>query len=436
MKTLRTPHRWALLFLCCAGPFFQTPRLGAEDLVAVSSKVSNGYRRSKLPDGSFAPETYVLKEGGFLSNRMADDSIDTTTFASVAREIADPLAKRNYLSSVDPRAAKLLIVVYWGTTRAQAEFSPHTTIGQRAERDIPSVGTTGTIPGYDAYKDNWLSLQVRGQAFADKMIDGEDALQLGYDSANDPELKEYRYFVVLLAYDLQAYLRDKQEKLLWQTRFSLNEHRSRFDVQLKTMALVASAYFGQDSFGLRHGNVPEGHVEIGAIKSLDTIPGPNTSAVLSPDGGHVAYLTRGKDGLDLELADIGQQDVHSAGAVPASGGGLFQMAWLDAGRVAVRLPDSEILAFNDQGKRIDFDPRNIKSLAGFSRAPVDDSSTGQIQAITQGKLPDRKIVILESDDSRNRYLLAATDGAGAGRLFVYDRRSDLLYEIGRSLSTP
>ena len=112
------------------------------------------------------------------------------------------------------------------------------------------------------------------------------------------------------------------------------------------------------------------------------------------------------------------------------------MAWLDAGRVAVRLPDSEILAFNDQGKRIDFDPRNIKSLAGFSRAPVDDSSTGQIQAITQGKLPDRKIVILESDDSRNRYLLAATDGAGAGRLFVYDRRSDLLYEIGRSLSTP
>jgi hypothetical protein len=436
MKSLSSISRSALLFLYCGEALFQIPRLRAEDLVAVSSIVSNGYVRNELPDGSFAPETYAFKEGGFLSNRMADDTIDKMTFASVTREISGPLAKRNYFSSTDPKAAKLLIVVFWGTSRAQAELSPHTTIGQRMEQDSPSGGSAIALPGYDAFKDNWLLLQARGQAFADKMINEEDAIQLGYESAADPELKEYRYFVVLLAYDLQAYLRDKKVKLLWQTRFSLNEHRNRFDVQLKAMALVASVYFGRDSLGLKHGTVPEGHVEIGAVKSLDTIPDPDTSAVLSPDGAHVAYLTKGKNGLELAIADLGQHDIHFAGAVSASGEGPVQLAWLDAGHVAVKLPSSEILAFGNQGKHVDLDPQILgSSFGGFSSTPVDESSTNQIQAIAQGKLPDRKVVILESDRRRNRYLLIASDRAGAGRFFVYDLKEDILYEIGRSLAT-
>jgi hypothetical protein len=436
MKALSTPSRLAFLFFCSGAAFFQTPGLRAEDLVAVASKVSNGYVRTELPDGSFAPETYAFKEGGFLGNRMADDTIDKMSFASVVREISGPLASKNFVASAEPRDAKLLIVVYWGTSRAQAEFSSHTTIGQRMEQDSPSSGSAPALPGYDAFKDNWQLLQARGQAFADKMINEEDAMQLGYQSATDPELREYRYFVVLLAYDLQEFLKDRKEKLLWQTRFSLNEHRSRFDLQLKAMALVASVYFGRDSLGLRHGTVPEGHVEIGEVKSLDAIPNPNTSAVLSPDGEHVAYLTKGKNGWELTLAGISQPDVYSAGAIPESSGGLVQLAWLDSGHIVVKLPSSEILAFNCRGKHVEFDPRKIgSSFGGFSRALEDNSSTSQIQAIAQGKLPDRKVVLLASDDSRNRYLLMASDKAGAGRFFVYDRPTDLLYEIGRSQST-
>src|ERR1022692_3997924 len=175
MKSSFPPSKSALLLLCCGAAVFQPSRLKAGDFVAVSSSVSNGYVRAELPDGTFTPETYTFKNGGYLSGKVADDTIDKMTFASVSRIIAGPLANRKYFPSVDPKAAKLLIVVYWGTSRAPAE-------------------TTPALPG----PDQGIEL------FADKMINEEDAMMLGYGSANDPDLQTYRYFVVLLAYDMQA----------------------------------------------------------------------------------------------------------------------------------------------------------------------------------------------------------------------------------------
>jgi len=424
------------LFLSCGLAHLSRPNAGAEDFVAISSKVSNGYVRTKLPDGSIEPETYAFKEGGFLSNRMADDTIDKMTFASVTHAITGPLASRDYFPSVDPKAARLLIVVYWGTSRAPAETSGSTPIGQRMQQDILSNAAPGTMRGYDPFKDNWAALQARAQAFADKMVIEEDAMMLGYGSATDPELKEYRYFVVLLAYDLQALLRDSKERLLWQTRFSMNEHRNQFDRQLGAMVARASAYFGRDSFGLKRDPVPEGYVEIGEVRSIGAVPDPNTSAALSPDGVHVAYLTRDKNGLELAIADIDNQEHFSSAEVPGSNGKPVQLAWFDAGRVVVRLSSSELLVFSDRGKRVDFDPRTIgPSFDGFSRAVADDAAVIQVRALVEEKLPDRNVVILGTDKARRRYLLIASDRAAAGRFFVYDRPDDLLYELGRSIAT-
>jgi hypothetical protein len=424
--------RSALWAFCCCATFLHPPSAQADEFVAVSSTVSNGYVREKLPDGSFAPETYTFREGGFLSNRMADDTIDKMTFESVAHTIAGPLAMRNYVPSVDPKAARLLIVVYWGTSRAQGEFSPHTTIGQSMEQNspVPPAHQNGFVPFW------YGASAAEAQEFADKMINEEDAMMLGYPSATDPDLKEYRYFVVLLAYDMQALMRDRKEKLLWQTRFSMNEHRNRFDMQLKPMAIEASSYFGQDSLGLRRDPVLEGRVEIGKIESMDTMPEPNPSAVLAPDGAHVAYLLRGEHGMELGIGDIDRQEFHSAGDLSGFNGRSVQLEWLDSGRIAIRFNNSELLVFNDQGRRVDFDPRSINpSFAGPIHAIGDDPSAGQVRTLAEGKLPDRKVVVLASDNARHRYLLIASDQAGVGRFFVYDRPNDLLYEIGRGTST-
>ena len=64
------------------------------------------------------------------------------------------------------------------------------------------------------------------------------------------EVEESRYYVVLLAYDFQALWQHKQRKLLWETRFSIREHRNDFSKALASMAHDAARYYGQDSHGV------------------------------------------------------------------------------------------------------------------------------------------------------------------------------------------
>lgn len=64
----------------------------------------------------------------------------------------------------------------------------------------------------------------------------------------------------------------KKIKLLWETRFSLSERLHDFEKEVPSMARYASTFFGQDSHGLLRSPVPEGHVEIGDVKSLGPVP--------------------------------------------------------------------------------------------------------------------------------------------------------------------
>ncbi len=205
---------------------------------------ANGYTRARLPDGSFQPETYVLREGGFLSGEVKDDTIDRMSFRDIAQAIEGPLANKRYLEAADSRTANLVIAVYWGTSRAPAERASGKIAAQKTERLAPARWLA-QHPG-DGFRDRGpYAFQAKGDAFSQEMIGDEDATLMGYDSASDPELSTYRYFVVLLAYDLQVFKKSKKEKLLWQTRFSISQHNYQFDKQLPQMAQVASRYFGQ-----------------------------------------------------------------------------------------------------------------------------------------------------------------------------------------------
>jgi hypothetical protein len=86
------------------------------------------------------------------------------------------------------------------------------------------------------------------------------------------EIEENRYFVVLMAYDFQILWKQKKHKLLWETRFSIRQRHHNFDKDLPSMAQYASQYFGQDSHGLVHKEIPQGHVDIGEVKSLGSVP--------------------------------------------------------------------------------------------------------------------------------------------------------------------
>ena len=274
----------------------------AAEFEAVSSQASPDYVRSRLPDGSFKPESYVFGKGGYSSGPLNDGTIDKMNFLTVAHIVAGPLAEQRYIPAKDPRATKLLIMVYWGTTNApeHASDSPEYLAAQRyfeiaaAMPKLPIAGPHSPVVKLSPQAEDVEFLGVQLMRAENAMRDNENrrnAMLLGYNSwwnaTNDApmgtpkelqrqdmidELEEDRYFVVLMAYDFQALWKDKKHLLLWDTRFSIREHNHQFDRQLAAMTAEASRYFGRNSDGLKHDPLPEGTVEVGEVRNLGAIP--------------------------------------------------------------------------------------------------------------------------------------------------------------------
>jgi hypothetical protein len=272
----------------------------SNDITAVSGRTSPDYVRSRQANGSFTPETYAFGNGGLWGGAMKDESFEKMTFLDVAHVIAQPLADKNYLPSRDPKNAKLLIMVYWGTTHGTEHASSSDAYTRMsalmgAEMHPPTpqaMASTGAkLKGTPASEGEMVALAAIEAE--NRIRDKDDALNaamLGYDSwwfsvanyRDTPldifrkemleELEANRYFVVLMAYDFQLMWKQKKHKLLWETRFSVRQRGHNFDQDLASMADAASKYFGQDSQGLVRTSVPFAHVDIGEVKSLGAVP--------------------------------------------------------------------------------------------------------------------------------------------------------------------
>ncbi len=300
----------------CAGAVATAPAFAEDDggPVAISSRASSDYVRARLEDGSLKPETFAFAKGGVLKGAEGGTT-DILDFMKVATTIARPLASQRYVSGRDPATTKLLIMVYWGTTRTP-DHSTNSTANQILQ-DANAVALAANRPqaahfndmdscappqmslasttGYairdpsqiDA--DNALTGALAMSAAEDKQrsqIDAKNASMLGYDSslvdstnlAGTPlevrrqdlldEIEARRYFVVLMAYDFQMMRKQKKAKLLWETRFSIREQGRDFSKELEAMAATAAAYFGRNSGTLVHKELPGGHVEVGPIRTL------------------------------------------------------------------------------------------------------------------------------------------------------------------------
>lgn len=295
-----------------------------ETVVVVSARVSDDYVHDKLPDGSFRIESYTFGQGGRWGGAVKDESVEKLGFMTVARTIAGPLAHQGYVPSSDANATKQLIMVYWGRTTTPGSFngSVAAQLMQTAAAKAASIKSTNKQATIEANSmivppavampcgkfdpdttvdqvvglidsDNALSGALALAAAQNRsrdLMDAKNASLLGYDSwwaatngfnKGTPfehrrqdmidELEHDRYFVILMAYDFQKMWKHRQHKLLWETRFSINERGVDFDKALPLMAMNVSKYFGEDSNGLVHGAMPMGHVEVGPVQSLGVV---------------------------------------------------------------------------------------------------------------------------------------------------------------------
>lgn len=267
--------------------------------IAVYSKASNGYVRARNADGSFQPESYELVAGD-RGNSIESKSYDKLSLEDISLAIRKPLAIQNYVPSDDPTRTNLLILVYWGVTLDPDDLRPYGFRGSdfaAGSNDYHGLGTS--VPDLPPWVPRGSPAEQapvfqKFEAAQDAQTDSRNAAILGYtdallgarpddlriwDQPGDPrfgaliaELEQHRYYVVLLAFDCRTARRYGLHKLLWETRFSLTERGNDFGKALPAMALIAAKYFGQDSHGLIHNYLKEGHVEVGEPKSIDTVP--------------------------------------------------------------------------------------------------------------------------------------------------------------------
>lgn len=270
-----------------------TARAAEDDseITAVFATVHNGYTRTKLPDGTFATETYSFGEGGFTGTATKDKSVDEQDFRKIAGSIAPGLARQGYVASFDAEKTQLLVLVYWGTTGTDQDAAGGYDLGPAPITPPPpppvtvSAGPGGATVSAPPAPVPTINSQ---QAAYDAMVSAQDRRRdkdnlrnahiLGFDEAlaqtsSQPgsrrhqdlvsEIEDTRYFVVLRAFDFQALWKEKKHKLLWEVHYSLRARNHRFDQSLDAMTRLASRYFGQASGGLVRQEVPLGRVRLG-----------------------------------------------------------------------------------------------------------------------------------------------------------------------------
>ncbi len=257
-----------------AGPFSMIS--ASEQMVAVSSKVFNGYTRARLADGSYQKETYAFGNGGLVDigrlgtdgiganvgggdsgGARRDDTIEIVHFDVLSKTVSQSLAVQDYVPTPEAKSTDLLIMVYWGVTQGSSGLITGSLM------DLIDLRNAALL-GFD-------SDGVFSQGFGDHANMMANIVRELHSGVVDA-IEKNRYFVILRAFDFKEAWKHHKIRLLWETRYSLSERLHDFGKELPGMTQYASQYFGQDSHGLLQAPVPEGRVDIGAIKSLGDVP--------------------------------------------------------------------------------------------------------------------------------------------------------------------
>lgn len=278
----------------------------ADDVVAtsVSSRVGNGYKRARKPDGTFKPEYYAISNGGRIPGTTTDVTIDRVTYPEVAAIAMRLLAGQNYHMGQDSREATLLIMLQWGATltynRGNYENRIQTAASAFANMKAAGGGAGVALrkggpdmneaEAYAAYTESAFESEMLQLMMENRMRDQTNlpnARLLGYlDEINSAgyiprhtgaatryddliaDIEEPRYYIIVSAYDFQELRKTNNKKLLWVTRVSVNARGNRFDDSAAAMLKSAAKYFGQHSGRLIRGEETKGTVEFGDVKFL------------------------------------------------------------------------------------------------------------------------------------------------------------------------
>lgn len=294
------------------------PMLAADAITtSVYSQVGNGYKRTKLADGSFAREYYAISNGGALPGTIRDASIEEVKFPQLAGLLAEFLAKRNYHYAPDAKSARLLLVVHWGTTIPFNDVNFGSAVNLAGNslgvlKATPAVAPAegvvdiASAPGgaerqaaADQFESDMMVVMMENRA-RDRANEGNARL-LGYireiNDVNDirrfagggdhyddlrADIEESRFYVIISAYDFKKAVEQGKRELLWVTRISVRSPGNRFSQQMRPMLASGARFFGEESGRLVRRYFQRGSVEIGDVEVLGVVPEARPPAGATP----------------------------------------------------------------------------------------------------------------------------------------------------------
>jgi hypothetical protein len=258
-------------------------------------------------------ETYLFVQGRYFSGAVRDCTLEKMTFMQIATTLAAGLVKQHYYPTRDLQKADLLLVVHWGmTTVADSGYKQLAMTSlrfddpDRLRRDLAKSLTDGTafpngqggdpVPSMGPVADiTYIGDQQAQEANnifqeVDEIASGismtSNAQLLGFTAELQRDLQsafgttegemirsmlsDERYFIIVMAYDYQALLKNHERKLRWSTRLSMRSPGMNFREGIKIMSVVGAEFFGRQTDGVKVQLpvVKEGKVEIGPVRVL------------------------------------------------------------------------------------------------------------------------------------------------------------------------
>jgi hypothetical protein len=185
-------------------------------------------------------------------------------------------------------------MVHWGTTTVYEdpnEIETAANLHSAAAAYQEAYAASGGIADASALNAALMNAEMDAQLHASS--EARNASLLGYRSSLEREernlmmssdemsmrfdLAQERYFVILMAYDNQLRMREKQSKVLWITRLSIRSVGNSFTEALANLSSVGSDVFGKqvDTLLKVDPAAPRGTVTLGELKVIGPVEEPS-----------------------------------------------------------------------------------------------------------------------------------------------------------------
>jgi len=249
--------------------------LQAANRIVIKAVASEAYVKERALDEKKKIQTYHFMKAHFFGGNTNDRGLMECTFEDIVTDMAVHLKQQGYYNNPVMGEGDLLIVVHYGVTdyeESLEEMMGYTSFEDMGySEDMDAAALADFQSNLSMAENMHQSNQASGYQKA-RLLGLEEA----YSTRGLPQdeyelrsmLKEGRYFVSLMAFDLPL-MKQGEVKWLWSTRYSIRSAGQSFSDAIRDMNLVAGDFYGKNLKGLHRKRATDNsRVEMGEIEVI------------------------------------------------------------------------------------------------------------------------------------------------------------------------